>query len=398
MADLPQRRRSSANHDTDDHHIAFHHESFDMFSSDYSTDPFPVADGYRTSQLPRMGPSSSFSPLQPTSRRSIALQTDSSMFVDPQKKSHRSQDSGSGLGPRNSFSLRHDAQYSDLPRRITSLSSTSEMTEASTMRPLSTASQLSIPRPLNSYVSASAPSHPYGLYHQNASMNRQSTASTLHPLSHRSLSNAQRPTHPYGMYLQSTEDSETDPLHSSTDIASVGFPGLNQQYARRVESGAEEADDIIGPEGHTEQLPPYSRYPDGSQAGPLPPKQRAASSLPPGSRISHISTDTPQTANSASSMTDALLVNRAPIDGISSTPSNDSGPQDQSKRERLAGKSKQRTCFGHLPVWAVVLMLILLVAAAAVVGGLIGRFFHHSSGSTDSGAPHTAGNGSDTQT
>ena len=176
------------------------------------------------------------------------------------------------------------------------------------------------------------------------------------------------------MYPQLTDDaSETDPLQSSSDITSVGFPGQNQQYARRLGPDGEEADDIIGPDGHTEQLPPYTRYPDGREAGPLPPKQRTTSALSAGARISHISLDTPQTVNSANSMSDALLFNQAPLDGVPEPLLNSDGRKQYSRRGRLLNKSKKRTCFGHLPVWAVILMLVLLVVVAAGVGAVIGR-------------------------
>ena len=380
MADRRDRRRSSASQQTIDASYDNHHESFDMFSSDYAVDSLPVADGYQPSSLSRdANPSSS--PPRATSRRSIAFQTDPSMLSDSQKKKKQSlHDSAAGLAPRNSFSLRHDAQYSEAPRRMTTVSSASGMSGISSLRPFSTASRLSMPRPPSHYAGASAPSHPYGMYPQNISLNRQSVASTIRSSPHRSNSSSQRPTHPYGMYPQSTEDSETDPMLSSTDIASVGFPGLNQQFARRVESGAEEADDIIGPDGHTEQLPPYSRYPDGREAGPLAPKLRTASSLPPGSRISHLSTmmEMPQSAHSATSMTDALLTNRNTVGGLSSLYATSVPPHEYSTREKLAQKSRQRTCFGRLPVWAVVLMLILLVMVAATLGGVVGKVLHQS--------------------
>ena len=195
------------------------------------------------------------------------------------------------------------------------------------------------------------------------------------------------------MYPQSTDDAtETDPLQSSSDITSVGFPGLNQQYARRLGPEGEEADDIIGPDGHTEQLPPYTRYPDGSEAGPLPPKQRSASILPAGSRISHISVDVPQTANSANSMTDALLSSRAPVDGVSESLDGPGSPVVRSRRGKLVRRSKKRTCFGHLPVWAVALMIAFLVIAAATVGAVIGRLFpHHTDDTTVTPMPGSNG-------
>ena len=381
MADQLDRRRSTASqrtlHESHDDGV----EDFDMFGNDFAVDGGTAAGRYQPASISRNAGSSSTSPPRNPTRRSIALQTNSnsSSSDSPKKRQLPLSDGVPRALSRNSFSLRHDAQYSDASRRIPSVSSTSGMTEISSARPLSTASRLSMHRPQSSYVGASAPSHPYGMYPQNTSLNRQSTVSSQQPPSSRSLSGPQRPTHPYGMYPQSTDDAaETDPLHSSADIASVGFLGLNQPYARRLGPDGEEADDLIGPDGHAEQLPPYTQYPDGREAGPLPTKQRLLpSAAPAGSRMSHVSTDIPQTANSATSMSDSLLAHPAPVDGAENPFSDPSEPRDRSRREKLTDKSKKRTCFGRLPVWAVILMLTLLVIVAATIGALIGRLLPH---------------------
>lgn len=385
MADRPGQRYSTTPQqsiDDNDSSNAARARLDDLMNNDYSLESFPVADGYQPPSRSRATDSSSSSPPRTYSRRSVALQTyPSSSFPDPPKKKQPQRDNTSGLAPRNSFSLRHDAQYSDLPRRMASVASTSSMTEPSPSKLYSTTSRLPIPRPTSTFVGASAPSHPYGMYPQNTSLTRQSTISTaFHHSPSRSLSGSHRPIHPYAMYTQSTEDNiETDPLHSSGDIASVGFPGSEHQYTRRLGPEGEEADDIIGADGHTEQLPPYTRYPNGRDASPIPPKQRITSVLPPESRISHISLQTPQTANSATPMTDPLLINRAPFDGAMDPLVDGGNTQDPSTREKLASRSKRRTCFGHLPVWAVALMLALLVVVAAVLGAIIGHLVSHAS-------------------
>ena len=179
--------------------------------------------------------------------------------------------------------------------------------------------------------------------------------------------------HPYGMYPQTTVPGmENESLEPSGDIASVGFPGLRQQqYARRLGPDGEEADDILGPDGHTEQLPPYTRFPS---AGPLPTKGRYVPVLQP--IAAPRSPELPQTANSASSMSDALLANNASHEYSQDAVVNQPNPQDQSTKERWTDKSKQKTCFGRLPRWAVALMIFLLVIMAALAGALIGRFVH----------------------
>ena len=111
------------------------------------------------------------------------------------------------------------------------------------------------------------PSHPYGMYPQNTMARSSSvaTASTAQQ-SDRPMS-LQRPVHPYAMYSQSGLDDEPPPepmppvLPPVQTAMPVGFPGLNAGYHRVLGPDGEEQD-IIGPDGHTEQLPPYSRYPD----------------------------------------------------------------------------------------------------------------------------------------
>lgn len=106
-------------------------------------------------------------------------------------------------------------------------------------------------RSVSPYQGPSGPSHPYQMYPQRT---LSVATSTTAPVSERSYQGPQRPTHPYGLYTQSTETS-----HGS-DVT-VGF-GRPDNYQRRIGPDGEEAADLIGPLGHTEELPPYTRYPD----------------------------------------------------------------------------------------------------------------------------------------
>jgi hypothetical protein len=115
------------------------------------------------------------------------------------------------------------------------------------------------------------PSHPYGMYPQHTMARTASVAtssSSQHPSRPMSL---HRPTHPYAMYSQSGLDEGLDdalpaePAHPQlppiqTTIP-LGFPGHGTGYHRVLGPDGEELD-IIGPDGHTEQLPAYSQYPD----------------------------------------------------------------------------------------------------------------------------------------
>jgi hypothetical protein len=82
------------------------------------------------------------------------------------------------------------------------------------------------------------------------------------------------------MYAQSGLDNDPPeaPAHPAIPpiqtVIPVGFPGLSAGYHRVLGPDGEEQD-IIGPDGHTEQLPPYTRYP---QEGPTKASMAAEAS------------------------------------------------------------------------------------------------------------------------
>ncbi|ERS98012.1 hypothetical protein HMPREF1624_06185 [Sporothrix schenckii ATCC 58251] len=99
------------------------------------------------------------------------------------------------------------------------------------------------------------------MYPQNVRMARTlsgATTSTVAP-SDSSYSGPRGPTFPYGLYQQNTMAGPS--ALPVTDIP-VGFPSMADNYRRRIGPDGEDVADLIGPDGHTEQLPPYTRYPD----------------------------------------------------------------------------------------------------------------------------------------
>lgn len=109
------------------------------------------------------------------------------------------------------------------------------------------------------------PSHPYAMYSQNT-MARSNSVSTVATQQHSESPMAmQRPTHPYGMYTQNVVIEDEPPVPQLQPAIPLGFPGINTAvgpgYRRQIGPDGEEQD-IIGPDGHMEQLPPYSRYPE----------------------------------------------------------------------------------------------------------------------------------------
>ncbi|CAK7228598.1 hypothetical protein SEUCBS140593_006966 [Sporothrix eucalyptigena] len=113
------------------------------------------------------------------------------------------------------------------------------------------------------YQGPSGPSFPYQMYPQNVRMARTLsgvTTSTVAP-SESTYNGPRGPTFPYAMYPQNTVAGPSA-MPAPVPGISVGFPGMADNYQRRIGPDGEDVADLIGPDGHTEQLPPYTRYPD----------------------------------------------------------------------------------------------------------------------------------------
>lgn len=147
------------------------------------------------------------------------------------------------------------------------------------------------PRALSPYVGQTGPSHAYDMYAQdtgvnvgninNLGMNNVSSMSDIGDVGNmgntdnmgnsgmgadgKSSTPPSRPAndepvpvsgpqHPYFMYPQNTVPDEL--LEQPTAQIPIGFPGHNAAPP----TIPNDFGDIIGPDGHTEQLPPYSRF------------------------------------------------------------------------------------------------------------------------------------------
>ncbi|KAI9824799.1 MAG: hypothetical protein M1832_001627 [Thelocarpon impressellum] len=193
------------------------------------------------------------------------------------------------------------------------------------------------------------------------------------------------PQHPYAMYPQNTvpEDAgpssgapaATAPATAPATTITLGFPGLGQAYQRRLGPEGEEAADIIGPDGHTEQLPPYTKYPAA-----VPPKDVAGaasaslSAVPPAVALrgGGLGSPTEPTAESLalrrsrhsthSMMSDS---SRAPLYVDPSAPY-----RAPSTKEKLVVKGKKRVCWGKVPLWVLLAALIFVLFCAVIIFGV----------------------------
>ena len=258
------------------------------------------------------------------------------------------------------------------------------------------------------------PSHPYGMYPQDIGLGRSPTTSTIRP-PERSYVGPGGPTHPYGMYAQNTvPEGEVDPV-AGAPIVPVGFPGLGQQYTRRLGPDGEDVDDIIGPDGHTEQLPAYTRYPnaEGGQQrfvpGGLPPIMQESSPTLSGHASSPVLTDHGSPGFGANRFSPVIgghtvlsghsdpTYTRESINGSLSSDDNGNinlaaagaaGNGSGSFKEKWIEKSKKPTCCGKLPRWAMFLIVFLSLALAISLAGSLGKWISHKS-SYDSGPKPT---------
>ena len=372
----PQRQTSTtSSRSASDDQSPSRYSNPDIFSDSFALEPLGVADGFRPPSHDRTPSAETTSTLRSNSRRSIGFQHNREPTSIIPRRSAGSQ----RLGRNNSYPLRYDAATLQKPRRTPSAASVSDMSDGpSGNRPLSTVSSISMQRAQSPYQGTMGPSHPYGMYPQNIAMARTPSIATSSSIRapEPSYAGSNVPMHPYGMYPQNTvHEGEVSPIAGTAPIIPVGFPGLGQQYRRQLGPEGEDADDIIGPDGHTEQLPPYTRYPDS-----LPPKPRRAESAvidesnPFRSPVQPIHTHSSM-GGSYSSDEDVPQVN-ANVPQMNIVPAATTGSSDgiSSAKEKWAAKGRRRTCGGKLPVWAIiVVVMILLVIVGGLLGGIIGR-------------------------
>ncbi|KAL8392417.1 hypothetical protein RB595_002564 [Gaeumannomyces hyphopodioides] len=170
----------------------------------------------------------------------------------------------------DSFALQNDGSAASKSAEPATISSSSQESSDSTLASSSPPTATEAMDPLrhdSPYQGPSGPSHPYQLYTQDVRIARTMstrTSSTAGPLpSEQPYSGPHGPAHPYGMYSQNTALTPHHPAAGASVGAAGGFPGVAADpYRRRLGPEGEEMGGLVGPDGHTEELPPYTRYPD----------------------------------------------------------------------------------------------------------------------------------------
>nr|POE89794.1 hypothetical protein CFP56_20263 [Quercus suber] len=230
----------------------------------------------------------------------------------------------------------------------------------------------------------SGPSHPYGMYPQGtlARMESAATSSTMRAPQSRSANLQGGPQHPYALYPQGVEEDD-DEEHSPHNPVPVGFPGLGHGFNRQRGPDGEEQD-IVGADGHAEQLPPYSRYPEdgpekmpllGVPVAPTPLHSRApVAGTDPGMPLMH-QTLQPSISAQPESMSDetTLLRQESRRSTARSITASGSYASKKSWNEK-SWKEKRKTKFCGIPVWCYILAACVTGFIAVVLGGVIGGF------------------------
>ncbi|KAK4570352.1 hypothetical protein LTR86_002432 [Recurvomyces mirabilis] len=359
-------------------------ENRNVFDDEFEAEDFDgVADGFRPSDHDREGGMRShgrdatFAPVRTTSVRSTRSTRSSASTVTREPSGAYSRSSmRKSRGQDNPFASPEDDE------RTPSLTFEPDITH----RSVSSASSSNFAGTGSPRFGA-GPSHPYGMYPQGTIPRSPSiaTQSTVRASVRHSISQ-DGPQHPYTMYPQGVGEEDDDD-HAPQNLVPVGFPGLGQSYQRRLGPEGEEQD-IIGEDGHTEQLPPYTRYPeDGPEKMPLLTAPSAPTALhsrapvagtDPTMALMHDSlrpppTPRPQSMMDASTLRGSRAPSLANVEAMTTQSTSKSLLSYKSWSEK-SWKEKRKTKFCGIPFWWILLSVSVVVFIATVLGGVIGGF------------------------
>ncbi|KAK4077912.1 uncharacterized protein Triagg1_3606 [Trichoderma aggressivum f. europaeum] len=341
-----------------------------------------VSDGFRPTDLtPTDTSSSSSTPNNPE----VASPDSSQARLLSLNPSNQQQSSSATSKPPPSAPARPSSAYKP-PRPHDSLTLHNDGSNSAQTGP-SLASSAGMPqlRPQSPYRGPTSASHPYQMYLQRTLSN--ATASTDQPANRRSYDGHRGPAHPYALYPQNIATTGDETPHQIP----LGFAAAGDGYQRQIGPDGEEAGALVGPLGHTEELPPYTRYPDQAFASKTP-----AVAIPE-ETMTGTGTSTPAgtvagagraARNPEFSSTEEDL---QPSQSRPSTHSrHDINTAAQSSAEKATMNKWQRRgkkkLWGIVPYWAICLLLIGVVLMGVILGAVIGTVLSHHK-SRPSGGP-----------
>jgi len=174
------------------------------------------------------------------------------------------------------------------------------------------------------------------------------------------------------MYQQNLfADPDNDSASPSRQAIPVGFPGRTHDYHRQIGPDGEEQD-IVGPDGHTEQLPPYSRFP--------------AEAAPKLAAVPVLSAPLQSASVNNSSSRDSLQTPlSSPVNNNSGSMAESSGSEESNVMEKAWNektwkeKRKTKLCCGVVPCWLMTIGIILMVVIVSVLGAVVGGVLERES-------------------
>lgn len=393
----------------------------DVTDDDYDLNAMAVSDGFRpddassttapqrsattpSTETTATPPSSRSSPLVPPPTLDLAGGIPPKLASDMQ---HRPSSISKAHRPHDSLTLRNDglgagAAGSFVPG------------------PAHAANASHIIRMESPFQGPSGPSHPYTMYPQRTLSNvtLSTDVSSLAP-------SQNGPAHPYALYTQHT----TPVQEGSQQHIPLGFTAMAGGYQRQLGPDGEDAGGLIGPLGHTEELPPYTRYPTeaytrspeagtpittpgtGTDAHASPSANANASTTTGISTLAASSTRNPSIANPIPgaggigmatrnpefSSTDEDLPRPRSNQSTRSTPSEASQHEINTAAQEMAEKprmtkwqrrARKKMC-GIVPYWAICLLFSCVVIMASVMAGVLTTFLGIDGGSEEETEEYT---------
>ena len=264
----------------------------------------------------------------------------------------------------DSFALRHDGAMGPSLQRVSTAASKAVPTRSS-----SVSTDVPYMRAESPYRGPAGPSHPYQMYPQESRLARTASVATTSTVQvpDRPYNGPGGPTHPYGMYPQNTVP-EGEVATAPIVTISVGFPGLQNDYQRRLGPDGEEIADIIGPDGHTEQLPPYTQYPDEAFARKVRPNVQVPVPVAGAGGIG-LATRNPEFSSQEDLHSPSRQSTRSIMSDQSGHRVNIAALEASEKPElkRWQKFARRKVC-GIIPIWAIGLAAAVLVLFGMILG------------------------------
>lgn len=229
------------------------------------------------------------------------------------------------------------------------------LSDTDTQRSLSISSRVN--RPQSPYNGPTAPSQPYAMYPQVTRASSIASESTVRPVERPFVAQG-GPEHPYAMYQNAVPEEDDEDPHT---VPPLGFSSMSPSFQAASTSSGNDTGDIVGSDGHVEQLPPYTRYADNVVAK--------------GDMAEINQTNTTQELASPSSETPDLSPNQTTSESELNPSSAQREQEEIARKEGLYERSKKRKCCG-IPVVIIVLLVLVIIVSAAVggvVGGVVGN-------------------------